>query len=233
MNPPEIIKYLTEGLELMGLQLSNPKESLEHLVLYFHELKKWNKKVNLVARTLDDHQIFESHFLDSLSLLTLLTPEKQQSETLLDIGTGAGFPGLVLKVACPFLPVMLIEPRSNRFYFLKHVVRTLGLQDVGLLNVRLEENLERKELSNKKFSFITSRAFTDISRFFRLTAPYLNPDGRIVCMKGPGSEKELIDLKQENLFRKSYGLETRKLKLPFSGAERTLTIIKGSEDKFQ
>ena len=233
MNQKDIENFLAQGLELMGLHLNNQPEVLERLALYFHELKKWNRKINLVARTLDDKQILENHFLDSLTLLPFLDFENQERETMLDVGTGAGFPGLVLKVVCPLLPVVLIEPRRNRYYFLKHVVRRLNLQGVELLNVRLEETAEAKELSQKRFSFITSRAFTDINQFIRLTGIYLVPEGRIVCMKGPGADKELTDLVQKGLLEKFSVAETRKLRLPFSKAERMLVIIKRSDEKLQ
>jgi 16S rRNA (guanine527-N7)-methyltransferase len=231
MHPADIENFLAKGLDFMGLQIHNQPEALSRLALYFHELKKWNRKINLVARTMDDHQILENHFLDSLTLLSFLNPENQEQETVLDVGTGAGFPGLVIKIVCPLLPVVLIEPRRNRYYFLKHIVRVLDLQGVELLNVRLEETTELKELSERKFSFITSRAFTDINQFIRLTAPYLVPKGRIVCMKGPGGEKELDTLVWKGLPEKFYVAETKKLQLPFSEAERILIFIKRSDEK--
>lgn len=233
MNPAEIKKFLAQGLELMGLRLHNQPEALARLALYFHELKKWNRKVNLVARTLDDKQILENHFLDSLTLLPFLDLEDQENETILDVGTGAGFPGLVLKTVCPLLPVVLIEPRRNRYYFLKHIVRKLNLQGVELLNVRLEETAAAKEFSNRKFSFITSRAFTDINQFIKLTGAYLVPEGRIVCMKGPCADEELTDLLQKGLLEKFSVAETRKLRLPFSKAERMMVIIKCSDERLQ
>ena len=231
MNPSEINNFLAKGLDLMGLHLHNQPEVLSRLALYFHELKKWNRKINLVARTLDDQQILENHFLDSLTLLSFWDFGNQGKETVLDVGTGAGFPGLVIKTVCPLLPVVLIEPRRNRYYFLKHIVRVLDLQGVELLNVRIEETAELKELSGRKFSFITSRAFTDIDQFIRLTAPYLFRGGRIVCMKGPGAEKELDTLVRKGLPEKFYVVETKKLQLPFSEAERILIFIKRSDEK--
>ena len=231
MHPTDIENFLAHGLDLMGLSLDNQPEALSRLTLYFHELKKWNRKINLIARTLNDHQILENHFLDSLTLLSFLDLENQEQEIVLDVGTGAGFPGLVIKTVCPLLPVVLIEPRRNRYYFLKHIVRILELQGVELLNVRIEETAELKELSERKISFITSRAFTDIDQFIRLTAPYLVPGGRIVCMKGPGAEKELDTLVRKGLSEKFYVVETKKLQLPFSAAERILIFIKRSDEK--
>jgi len=231
MHPADIENFLAQGLKLMGLSLDNQPEALSRLALYFHELKKWNRKINLIARTLNDHQILENHFLDSLTLLSFLDLENQEQEIVLDVGTGAGFPGLVIKTVCPLLPVVLIEPRRNRYYFLKHIVRVLDLQGVELLNVRIEETTELEELSERKFSFITSRAFTDIDQFIRLTSPYLLRGGRIVCMKGPGAEKELDTLVRKGLAEKFYVVETKKLQLPFSKAERILIFIKRSDEK--
>ena len=214
----------------MGLTLHNQPEVLYRLAAYFHELKKWNQKVNLVARTMDDRQILENHFLDSLTLLSFLDHENLEQETILDVGTGAGFPGLVLKAACPELPIVLIEPRSNRYYFLKHAARSMNVQEVELLNSRIEKKSGLPGLSARKFTFITSRAFTDSSQFVRLTSPYLGPGGRIVCMKGPGAEKEINVLIKGGLPETFYVAETTKLQLPFSKAERTLIFIKFSDE---
>ena len=214
--------FLAQGLELMGISLDHQPEALARLALYFQELKKWNRKVNLVARSLDDRQILEDHFLDSLTLLEFLAPQMREQRTLLDIGTGAGFPGLVLHAACPELAVTLIEPRSNRFYFLKHIVRTLDLSGVRVLNLYLEEKGAPDEISGQHFSFITSRAFTDSRSFIKLAAPYLADDGRIVMMKGPGAIAELKDVAQNDLPGQFQLEEKRMFSLPFSKKERWL-----------
>ena len=231
MLSSDVKDFLAQGIETMGLHLHNRAEALTRLTQYFHELRKWNRKVNLVARTLDDRQILENHFLDSLTLLSVLDRENMETETLLDVGTGAGFPGLVLKAACPQLQVVLVEPRGNRYYFLKHIVRNLDLRKVELFNMRLEESSEQKELSGRKFSVITSRAFTDISRFVRLTSSYLVQHGRIVCMKGPGADRELTGLTCIGLPEKFYVADIRKLQLPYSKAERILVVIRISDNK--
>jgi 16S rRNA (guanine527-N7)-methyltransferase len=123
--------FLARGILAMGLVFENEAAVLARLNRYFDELQKWNKKVNLVARSLNDEQVLENHFLDSLSLLSLLPLSTRQRETVLDIGTGAGFPGLVLKAACPNLRVTLVEPRKNRYFFLKHIVRLLELTNLA------------------------------------------------------------------------------------------------------
>ncbi|MBW2467141.1 MAG: 16S rRNA (guanine(527)-N(7))-methyltransferase RsmG [Deltaproteobacteria bacterium] len=226
MLPSDVEDFLALGLELMGLHLPEQAHALDRLALYFQELKKWNRKINLVARNLDDRQILEKHFLDSLTLLSIINPENQAHEKVLDVGTGAGFPGLVLKTVCPKLEVVLIEPRRNRYYFLKQVVRMLGLEGVELLNDRLEKTAELQELSGRKFTLITSRAFTDINQFIELSLPYLALEGRIVCMKGPHAEKELNFLRQRGMAGNLIVSEIKKLRLPFSKAERLLLALK-------
>jgi len=193
-----------------------------HCILYFQELNKWNKKVNLVARSLNQQQILENHFLDSLTLLELLISKKRKEETVLDIGTGAGFPGLVLKAACPALSVTLVEPLKKRYYFLKHIIRTLNLTGVEVLNVHLEEKSEIEKLPALYFSFITSRAFTDISQFIKLGSPYLREDGIIVMMKGPRLAEELGKQASGGLTEQFRLAEKRKILLPYSKKERWL-----------
>ena len=89
MLTADIEKFLSHGLDIMGISLENEPAVLSRLSLYFQELKKWNKKINLVARSLDDRQILENHFLDSLSLISLLPLESKEQETILDVGSGA------------------------------------------------------------------------------------------------------------------------------------------------
>jgi len=131
----------------------------------------------------------------------------------------------VLKTVCQTLPVILLEPRRNRYYFLKHIIRTLALQGAEVLDVRLEEKTRAEQLAGRQFSFVTSRAFTDMYQFAILAAPYLAPGGRIVCMKGPGGVQEMDDFNhraRDNF----YVAETKTLQLPFSKAERMLVIIR-------
>jgi 16S rRNA (guanine527-N7)-methyltransferase len=225
MISKDVENFLAQGIKLMGLKLDDQSEVLIRLSNYFNELKKWNKKVNLVGRQQDDQQILENHFLDSLTLVPLLGKEEMTTEVLLDVGTGAGFPGLVLKAACPLLSVVLVEPRRNRYYFLKHIARTLQLDGVKMINVRLETDKLPKELRNRKFTFITSRAFTDIEKFAELTRELLAPAGRIVCMKGPRGQTDLRVFQQQKKFSKVYRVGSKKVKLPFSGVERQLIIL--------
>jgi 16S rRNA (guanine527-N7)-methyltransferase len=214
-------KFLAQGLKNFGLALEDQPEALARLSLYFEELNKWNQKVNLVARSLDERQILENHFLDSLTLLILLNPKMHQ-ETVLDIGSGAGFPGLVLKAACPNLSITLVEPLKKRYYFLKHIIRTLNLSGVEVFNIYLDEKKATIELPARHFTMVTSRAFTEVSRFLRLGSAYLREEGRIVMMKGPGLDEELANLAQDDMSKQFQLTEKRKLLLPYAKKERWL-----------
>ena len=174
---------LEQGAAALGIDLA-PEAALA-LATYSAELKRWSGKVNLIAKNSTDQQIVESHFLDSLTLLPLLPTGAR----LLDIGTGAGFPGLVCKAARPDLFVTLVEPRLKRVSFLRHIVRTLGLIDVEILAGRIEDG---QLLSpTVEFTHITSRAVSDIAGFLAMAGRFMRPELRLVCMKGPKWQEEL------------------------------------------
>jgi 16S rRNA (guanine527-N7)-methyltransferase len=175
---------LTAGLASFGMVL--PADSGERLARYFGELQKWSRKINLIAKGTADDQIIENHFLDSLTILPLLTGAAPH---LLDIGAGAGFPGLVCKAAWPELTVTLVEPRAKRASFLGHVVRTLGLSGVTILTCRVED--EKQLPSARAFTHITSRAVTEIGPFLRMVERFAPTGPRVICMKGPKWREEL------------------------------------------
>lgn len=200
------------------LDLALDEEILARLVTYFHELKKWNEKINLVARA-DDEQLIEVHFLDSLTLLPLLNTAPLPSR-LLDIGSGAGFPGLVIKAALPSLPVTLVEPRQKRASFLKHIIRTLQLNDAQVLSCRIEDLADPIF-----FSHITCRGLTRIDEFLDLASRFSPPGGRLIAMKGPKGHQELQDWQAKKSLSPWEFLEIKHVRLPFSGAERFLFVF--------
>jgi len=217
-------KRLLEGLSFLKIDLDS--DGIDRLHRYFLELKKWSGKVNLIARASGDDQIIENHFLDSLTLLPLL----QGSDVrLLDVGSGGGFPGLVLKAARPGMGVTLVEPRLKRVSFLRHVARTLHLPDVTVLACRIEDKDALP--ADAGFSHITSRAVADVAGFLRMTARFTTPDLRIICMKGPRWQKELAaagsELERIPFVRESVVTQV----LPFSRAERTLIVFRRSSSQ--
>lgn len=211
-------RRLTEGLTRLGIDLDD--EAVDRLYRYFLELKKWSPKVNLIAKGTGDEQIIENHFLDSLTLLPLL----QGGEVhLLDVGSGAGFPGLVLKAALPAMRLTLVEPRLKRVSFLKHVTRTVGLSGVTVLACRIED--EEKLPSRTEFTHITSRAVTDVGGFLSMVARFSKPGLKVICMKGPRWQEELG--RAAEVIRELHFVQhdVRTHTLPFSSAERTLLVF--------
>jgi 16S rRNA (guanine527-N7)-methyltransferase len=209
---------LETGLKILGIEIF--PEAFDRLTLYFSELKKWSRKVNLIAKSASDEQIVENHFLDSLTILPLLVGTNTH---LLDIGTGAGFPALVCKAACPELAVTLVEPRSKRVSFLGHIVRTLGLEEVRILSCRVQD--EQQLPSTLEFTHITARAVTEIGSLLQMVERFSPSGPQLICMKGPKWREELAAA-TEILDRSPYSLErVVECTLPFSGAERSLLMF--------
>ncbi len=222
MTDTQSTDILQEGLAAMAITLDGHAQA--RLVDYCGELFRWGAKINLVAKA-PLREIWETHFLDSLTLLRVLPPLESAQLPLLDIGTGAGFPGLALKAARPELPVILVEPRQKRVSFLRHVIRTLGLKDIEVLCGRLEKTSGAVGGQPLSVPIVTSRAFTDISEFLLHTAAVNPTGGRVICMKGPRAEDEIAAWRlaqPESPYRLQ---EIVELTLPFSGKVRNLVIF--------
>ncbi|HIJ78308.1 MAG: 16S rRNA (guanine(527)-N(7))-methyltransferase RsmG [Desulfobulbaceae bacterium] len=222
MTLNEKTKLLNQGLAILNLDLG--PTAIDQLGVYCDELIKWNRKINLVGKA-ELKELIETHFLDSLTLLPLIT-----ASPLADIGTGAGFPGLVLKIARPELAVILVEPRQKRVSFLNHIIRTLGLKEIEVRCGRLEKDsnlVAGKELSAP---LITSRAFTSVADFLALADPINPPGGKILCMKGPRAEEEIKQWQEEQPISPYRLSQTISTALPFSGNSRNLLIFTKQDD---
>jgi len=160
-------------------------EKQQKLCLYAKALVKWNRTINIVGKA-PLREILIRHFLDSLYLLPYI-----KGERLLDIGSGGGFPGLVIKIARPELQVTLVEPRQKRCSFLRQIIRELSLDNITVHELHLADSNPDHINTVGTHDTVTSRAFTDISNFLRLAAPFCKPEGRALCMKGPKAVDEL------------------------------------------
>jgi 16S rRNA (guanine527-N7)-methyltransferase len=211
-------KQLEKGLARLEISLDGG--GIERLEVYFKELKKWNRKVNLIAKSTGDLQIVENHFLDCLLLLPFLNGAGTH---LVDIGTGAGFPGLVVKTATPSLEVSLVEPRLKRVSFLRHIQRTLLLGKVNIYPARIEE--EAGLTGDTTITHVVSRAVSDIGAFLRLVEGFAPLGVRVLMMKGPKWEDEM-KLAGEILELSPFKLiETVECQLPFSRAKRYILLF--------
>ena len=173
---------LVEGAKGFGIQLN--EKQVEAFDLYLRELLKWNQKINLTAiRT--EKGIVLKHFIDSLSAIPYLFG----TTSLLDIGSGAGFPGIPLKIVQPSLEVTLIDSVRKKVDFQKHIVRMLGLKGTETLHGRIQDKAIVQSMTGQ-FDAVISRAFSDLRTFLRLSFPFLRKGGILLAMKGEFDEEE-------------------------------------------
>lgn len=149
---------------------------------YLSEIQLWNRKHNLTAIT-DTHEMMVKHVLDSLSLDTYLSGEQ-----ILDVGSGAGFPGIPLALTNPERHFTLVDALAKRITFLQHICGICQLSNVQVRHARIEE------MTDQQYDTIICRAFTKLSGFVQSTLPLLAHNGRLIAMKGAEIETELIEL---------------------------------------
>jgi 16S rRNA (guanine527-N7)-methyltransferase len=159
---------------------------IEQFLLYRRELLDWNTRMNLTAITKPE-EVLIKHFLDSLSVLSVY--DKPQIR-LLDIGSGAGFPGLPLKIVRPRWRVTLLEATGKKVTFLQHMIKTLQLQDAVAVHGRAEE-LAHKEQYRAAFDVVTARAVASIPTLLEYAAPFCRVGGQIILLKKGSLEEEL------------------------------------------
>ncbi|MFZ5798586.1 MAG: 16S rRNA (guanine(527)-N(7))-methyltransferase RsmG [Desulfobulbus sp.] len=212
----EAERLLRLGLQRQLLQL--PDGALGHLLTYCLELEKWNRKVNLLAKDTPLSDIVDKHFLDSLTLVPLLDRLLPEGGRLLDVGSGAGFPGLAVKIARPAWTVTLLEPRERRGIFLRHVIRTLNLSQVRVEPSRIEEGRLAPE-----YQVVTGRAVAEVPSFLAMVEGVAAPNTHVVCMQGEEGRQELVTGDRVGAFVCIGVEETR---LPISGARRFLLLFR-------
>lgn len=203
------------------------RQQSDQMANYATELIDSNKKVNLTA-IIDPEEIAEKHMIDSF------IPGKfiPRNASVLDIGTGGGFPGIPLKIFMPSLAVSLVDSSRKKINFLKYVIRILNLENISAHQYRVEELPNHPEFAGQ-FDVVISRAFTSLEKFLVLALPLVKVDGIIIAMKGKEVQKELDELKEAKTGASVYQinghtleLQVEKYRLPVSGDERSLVITR-------
>jgi 16S rRNA (guanine527-N7)-methyltransferase len=218
MNSESRLKGLLEGMQLFV-----DAELLPSLVWYLQEMLRWNHRINLTA-IVDPEEALEKHLADSLTVLPLL----QGHETLLDMGSGAGLPGIPLKLARPGLDVLSLDSVHKKIIFQQHVARSLALSGFRALAGRMETLLSRLPHYRHHFEVVTARALSDLPRLMALATPFLAPGGRLVAMKGPEGEREWALSERHGACHGLILERMIKCRLPLSGARRTLLVLRRS-----
>jgi|UniRef100_A0A7C5ELI8 16S rRNA (guanine527-N7)-methyltransferase len=212
-NPMEL---LIKGAAILETPLA--PETLAQVQVYLQELKTWNARVNLTGLK-TDREIVIKHFLDSLAVLPYLAG----ATSLVDLGSGAGFPGLVLKLARPDLALTLVESRGKKAAFLQYLVALLKLPGVEVKEMRLTPKLARKW--GPSFTAVISRATFKLPELLALAAPLLFPGGRVLALKGPRLAAEELEAGRQILSGLEFGtLELKEYQLPLTSEKRLLVM---------
>ncbi len=205
--------FIIDGARKLGIEID--EGVTVPFSIHASELIKWNRKINLTSIT-QPQDIAIKHLLDSLAPAQFIPDEAR----LLDIGSGGGFPGIPLKILKSSLSVLLIDGVRKKVNFLKHVLRTLNLENIEARQIRAE-NL----LKDHSFDVIISRALSDLKLFVKNAVPLLARQGTIIAMKGEVDLKEL-DAIRADAPGDRYSLEVENYRLPSINALRSIVIIK-------
>jgi 16S rRNA (guanine527-N7)-methyltransferase len=171
---------LTSGLDILNLDLTNQQIDALNTILVEH--MKWNQVFNLSAHR-TEHDVVVYQILDSLSVYPFIS-----TGTLLDIGTGPGFPGLPLAVIFPETQITLLDSNDKKLSFARHIKSLCHLDNVEIVHQRIEDVRD-----NQRFDQIISRAFTHLNGMIECSLAFLKPDGEILAMKGAQAESEIVD----------------------------------------
>jgi len=188
------METLIEGAAKLGLSVSSAQA--KRFELYYQELIDWNKKTNLTAIT-DYSEVQLKHFLDSLTV-TLALPEEGMERTdfnIIDVGTGAGFPGIPLKILFPQPRLVLLESTAKKATFLQHVIRKLELENVEVLNSRAED-AAHLSLYREQFALALSRAVASLPTLVELALPFCRVGGRFIAQKKGDIDQEVNKAKK-------------------------------------
>lgn len=210
-HPLSFVETLLQGASELGLIIDERR--LTQLSVYLGELMTWNKRINLTAIK-EDKAVAVKHFLDSLVCAKVMT--LSQSTRLLDVGSGAGFPGVPLKILHPEIDLTLLEPNQKKTAFLRHLIGTLGLHHAAVVPKRIQEfSLETAQ--QRRFAYVITRAVKPES-ILPTVHPLLQGQGRVILCRAESlkHEQSLCGLKvtQELSYR-----------LPYGYGQRTLTIL--------
>ena len=218
MEKIEFLRHVKQKAQEIGYTLQ--EEQLEQFFTYKELLIEWNKKMNLTAIE-QEEDIITKHFIDSLSIASYIP----DTAKVIDIGTGAGFPGIPLKILKKDLSLTLLDSLNKRITFLEEVIRNLSLENIQAVHARAEE-LAHKEEYREQYDIAVSRAVAPMHTLLEYMLPYVKIGGKCICMKGPNLQEESKDLQNclETLGGKIEKIE--EIVLPKTEIKRNIMLIK-------
>ena len=209
-----------ENLIEFGIQLN--ENQINQLLKYYELLVEWNGFMNLTAIT-DYDEVLKKHFMDSLSLIKVF--DVHQDVSVIDVGTGAGFPGLVLKIAYPNLKITLLDSLNKRIQFLNEVIKQLDLKGIETIHGRAED-FAKAGMLREKFDLCVSRAVANLSTLTEYCLPYVKLGGEFISYKAEKTEQELESAKKAIMILGGKFDRSAEFYLPDSDIYRNLIVIK-------
>ena len=208
---------LLEKASTMGVRFS--VEQMDKFYKYMNLLIEWNEKINLTA-IIEPNEIILKHFIDSITILK----DIKDGSTVVDVGTGAGFPGIPLSIMNPTLKITLVDSLNKRLIFLQEVINELDLKNVELVHARAEE-FGRNKKYREKFDIATSRAVANLATLSEYLLPLVKINGKVISMKAGNASQEIEDAKKAIKTLGGNINNIEEFNLPQSDIGRTIIII--------
>lgn len=212
MNETQFVEYLEKN------HITINQEQLNLFKIYYEELVEYNQKVNLTAIT-DQEEVYLKHFYDSLTLL--FSTSLKENSTLCDVGAGAGFPSIPIKIIRPDLKVTIVDSLGKRIQFLNYLIEKLNLKDVIAINMRAEDFAKD---NRESFDYVTARAVARLNILSELCIPLVQIGGEFIAMKGHSGEEELTEANKGIKLLGCTITKATPISLPLNGGDRFIII---------
>lgn len=216
MSPLE--ELLCESCRKIGVELNQAQ--LKQFMTYKDMLIEWNEKMNLTAIT-DDREIILKHFVDCLALCS---GADMSGKKIIDVGTGAGFPGVPVKIACPDIDITLLDSLNKRITFLNELTKVLGLEKTDCVHMRAEDGGNDKVL-RESFDMCISRAVANLSVLCEYCLPFVRVGGMFISMKGPDVTQEIFEAEKAVRVLGGEISEIKTVSIPETDINHSLIII--------
>lgn len=214
-----IDKLLENSFKKIGINIDN--KTVERFIIYKEMLLSWNEKMNLTAIT-DEREVILKHFVDSAAVCI---SKNLYEKSVIDVGTGAGFPGIPIKLVNLKANVTLIDSQKKRLNFIENVLSKMEIYDVNIIHTRAEDAGHDINL-REKFDFCVSRAVSQINVLLEYSIPLLKVGGESVCLKGPDVTEEINTANEALKVLNSKILDIKKVNIPYTDITHSIISIK-------